>query len=90
MAILEAMAHSLPVVSTRHAGIPEAVREGVTGLLVNEGDTREMAHALVALARDANLRRSMGIAGWNVARERFSWLRERADLQRILGLQAFD
>jgi glycosyltransferase involved in cell wall biosynthesis len=88
VAILEAMAHSLPVVSTRHAGIPEAVCDGVTGLLVAEGDSRAMGDSLVELARDANLRRRMGVAGWNAARERFSWARERADLRRVLRLES--
>jgi len=86
VAILEAMASSLPVVATRHAGIPEAVEEGVTGLLVNEGDTSQMADSLVSLARDARLRRSMGLAGWRVARDRFTWHAERAALHEILGL----
>jgi len=86
VAILEAMASSLPVVATRHAGIPEAVEEGVTGLLVNEGDTSQMADSLVSLARDARLRRSMGLAGWRVARERFTWHAERAALHEILAI----
>lgn len=86
VAILEAMAHSLPVVSTRHAGIPEAVAEGSTGLLVDEGDSRAMADHLIMLARDGELRRRMGRAGWRVARERFTWEKERSDLRRILGL----
>ena len=86
VAILEAMANSLPVVSTRHAGIPEAVSEGATGLLVDEGDSKEMAACLIALARDAKLRRTLGHAGWCVARDRFTWDRERSDLLRILGL----
>jgi len=38
MTIQEAMASGMAVISTRHAGIPEAVREGVTGYLVDEGD----------------------------------------------------
>ena len=40
--IQEAMAHGLAVVSTRHAGIPEAVRDGETGLLVEEGVAKAM------------------------------------------------
>ena len=89
VAILEAMANSLPVVSTRHAGIPEAVSHGTTGLLVEEGDTRSMSDCLLTLARNGTLRQSMGAAGWRVARERFTWERERADLRRILGVDAF-
>jgi glycosyltransferase involved in cell wall biosynthesis len=86
VAVLEAMAHALPVVATRHAGIPEAVAEGVSGYLVPEGDSTAMGERLAALARDPDLRRQMGRAGWERAREQFSWERERTDLRRILGL----
>lgn len=85
--ILEAMAQSLPVVSTRHAGIPEAVRDGLTGYLVDEGDTAGMAERLVTLAANLSLRRQMGEAGWQVAKARYSWERERAELLNVLGLE---
>lgn len=87
VAILEAMGHGLPVVSTRHAGIPEAVVEGETGLLVDEGDTGGMAACLVQLASDPGLRGQFGLAGWQRAKERFTWQRERQDLLKLLGLE---
>ena len=86
VAILEAMAHSLPVVSTHHAGIPEAVADGSTGYLVDEGDVGGMASCLIELARDSDLRQHMGIAGWSRAKAHFSWEREQKDLLKILGL----
>jgi glycosyltransferase involved in cell wall biosynthesis len=86
VAVLEAMANALPVVATRHAGIPEAVLEGATGYLVDEGDTASMADRIVALARDADRRRNMGRAGWQRAGENFSREKERAALLNILGL----
>jgi colanic acid/amylovoran biosynthesis glycosyltransferase len=86
VAILEAMAQALPVVSTRHAGIPEAVVEGSTGLLVEEGDAGAMADCLLTLSKDADLRARLGLAGWRRARERYSWEQERASLLDILGL----
>ena len=87
VAILEAMAHSLPVVSTHHAGIPEAVLEGSTGYLVDEGNIEAMAIRLVKLARDPSLRQRMGIAGWHRAKEHFSWEKEQTELLKTLGLQ---
>lgn len=84
--LLEAMALSLPVVSTRHAGIPEAVLDGFTGYLVEEGDSHGMADRLITLTCDPGLRRRMGEAGWHRAKEHFSWEKERADLLRVLGL----
>ena len=85
-AILEAMVEGLPVVSTRHAGIPEAVEEGVTGFLVAEGDTKGMADKFVELGRQPELRRTMGLAGWSRVRERFSWELEKERLLHVLGL----
>jgi colanic acid/amylovoran biosynthesis glycosyltransferase len=84
VAILEAMAHGLPVVSTRHAGIPEAVLEDVTGFLVDEGDVDAMAHRIVALAKDPDLRHQFGAAGRQRVQDRFSWAAERASLLSVL------
>jgi glycosyltransferase involved in cell wall biosynthesis len=86
VAILEAMANSLPIVATRNGGIPEAVVEGSTGLLVDEGDSKAMAERIVDLARDAALRHRLGHAGWRRAAERFSWDKEREHLLHVMGL----
>jgi colanic acid/amylovoran biosynthesis glycosyltransferase len=86
VAILEAMAHGLPVVSTRHAGIPEAVIHEETGWLVEEGDSRGMGEAIAALAQDPDRRARMGQAAWARARDHFSWQRERSALLTLLGL----
>lgn len=86
VAILEAMANSLPVVATHHAGIPEAVMDGVTGYLVNEGDNVGMAERIVSLSQDSDLRIRMGEAGWRRAKAYYSWERESEDLLRVLGL----
>jgi glycosyltransferase involved in cell wall biosynthesis len=62
-AILEAMALSRPVVATRAGGIPEAVDDGVTGLLVPPHDEAALAAALVTLLRDPLRRTQLGAAG---------------------------
>jgi glycosyltransferase involved in cell wall biosynthesis len=89
VAILEAMAAALPVVSTRHAGIPEVVEDGVTGFLVEERDSGMMAARLVDLARDEHRRVSMGHVGWARVGEAFSWEEEQRRLRELLGLQAY-
>ena len=58
--ILEAGASGLPVVSTRHAGIPDVVIEGETGLLVDERDVAGMAKHMVALVRSPQLAGRLG------------------------------
>ncbi len=60
VAILEAGAAGLPVVSTRHAGIRDAVVDGETGFLVEERDINGMANAMIALLKDKPLARAMG------------------------------
>jgi colanic acid/amylovoran biosynthesis glycosyltransferase len=86
VSILEAMANGMPVLSTRHAGIPEAVLEGETGYLVDEGDSSGMAERLIELGSSPDLRAKMGEAGWRRAAACFSWERERGELLRVLGL----
>ena len=60
VAILEAGAAGLPVVSTRHAGISDAVIHGNTGFLVNEGDIDAMAEYLYQLLANPELASDMG------------------------------
>ena len=60
VALMEAMNASLPIVSTRVGGVPEAVTDGVEGVLVPTEDARALADAVVGLARDAALRQVMG------------------------------
>lgn len=73
-AIQEAMAHSLAVVSTRHGGIPEAVIQGETGLLVDEGDVGGMMRALLEVTSSAFL---LGNAGHEQAIAHHSWACEK-------------
>jgi glycosyltransferase involved in cell wall biosynthesis len=46
MVVLEAMAHGVPVVGTRVEGVPEAIREGIDGVLANPGDAADLASAI--------------------------------------------
>lgn len=83
--VLEAMGHGLPVVAFRSGGAPEMVVNGETGILCDVGDTRAMADAFVALARDETARRRLGTAGALRAREAFSL---RAHVDRMEALLA--
>ncbi len=61
--ILEASASGLPVVSTQHAGIKQAVIDHKTGYLVPEHHIEAMASYMIKLAKDATLAKDKGIAG---------------------------
>lgn len=58
-AILEAMADGLPIVATRHGGVPEVVEDGVSGLLVEDGDAEALGDALLKLGRNGMLLQSL-------------------------------
>jgi glycosyltransferase involved in cell wall biosynthesis len=69
---IEALAGGRPVVATRVGGVPDVVRDGVDGFLVEPGDVDAMADRLAALAADADLRRRMGEAGSADVHQRYS------------------
>ena len=72
IAILEAMARGLPVVSTTIGAIPEQVEDGVSGLLVPPGEPEALAGALARLVSRPAEREAMGAAGHALYRRRFS------------------
>lgn len=67
--MLEAMASGLPVFATRHGGIPEAIENKVSGILVNERDHRALADGLIETAKSPDRLRAMGhVASESVAK----------------------
>jgi len=91
--IMEAMAASLPCVSTRLAGVPEMVIEKETGLLVEPGDFQGTAAAIEELLGDEAKRASYGNAGLARAREVFAKEVTARQLRREVvagGLTGFD
>jgi glycosyltransferase involved in cell wall biosynthesis len=69
--VLEAMAAGLPVVAATTSGLPEAVEDGVTGLLVPASDPESLAAALDRLLADPAMRRRLGEAGRRRVQERY-------------------
>ena len=63
VSVIEASASALPIVSTRHAGIIDAVIEGKTGFLVDEGDIDGMAEHLCQLLENREMAAEMGRQG---------------------------
>jgi len=92
VALLEAAAAGLPVVAARAGGIPEAMVEGRTGLLVDVDDPDELGHALIRLLEDEDLRRRMGAEGraWVKVERSVPVMvrRNRAVYESVLGNRA--
>lgn len=87
-AIAEALASGVPVVSTRHAGIPEHVIEGETGRLVAEGDVEGMAEAFAGLLSDPEAAAAIGNAGRRHAQQHLTRARSDALLRTVMALDA--
>jgi glycosyltransferase involved in cell wall biosynthesis len=69
--IIEAMACALPVVSTRVAGVPEMVEDGVNGFLTGQKDPAALARAMEAILTDREKSKQFGARGRTIAEERF-------------------
>lgn len=86
VAILEAMASGLPIISTHHSGIPEAVDDGITGILVAEHDVGGMAAAMAELLDDPQRSARLGEAGRARVLARFTRDQARDRLRVIMGV----
>lgn len=73
LVVLEAMSAKLPVIAYGVGGIPEQVRAGRTGYLVQRGDVDMMSQCALALARNPVVRSRMGEAGYQRAARAFSY-----------------
>jgi colanic acid/amylovoran biosynthesis glycosyltransferase len=78
--MLEAMASGLPVFATQHGGIPEAIENGVSGVLVPERDDEELARALLDAADDPRFLSRIARSGAEVVHRNFDL---RAQAQRL-------
>ncbi|MEW9668610.1 glycosyltransferase family 4 protein [Ammoniphilus sp. 3BR4] len=70
---IEAMAAGLPVVAANKGGIPESIRHGKTGYLVNPRNSKKMAKYINRLLKNASRRKKMGMAGYRLVVKKFSW-----------------
>jgi len=89
-AILEASASGVPVVGSRAGGIPECVIHGETGLLFEPGNVQELYEQLARLARDASLRKTLGMTGRDFIQREYSLSRMVDDTSRLYRTLAQD
>jgi glycosyltransferase involved in cell wall biosynthesis len=81
---VEAGARGLPVIASNVNGLRDSVLDGVTGLLVPQGDPRALAEAVVGLLGDPELREAMSVAGMDWAAAH-SWERSTNELRIVLA-----
>ena len=83
VSVIESLAASRPVVATRVGGIPDVVRDGVDGFLVDSDDPDALAAPLAELAADPERRARMGEAGRARVVERYAVGRLVDDIDRL-------
>ncbi len=82
--ILEASAAGLPVISTKHAGIPDVIIHDETGLLVEEHDVDGMAKNMIMLLENKEMAKKMGAKGRINIRENFNMARHISVLDELI------
>jgi len=83
VSVIEALAAETPVVATRVGGVPDVVRDGEDGFLVEPGDSEVFAERLAELARDPALRERFGAAGRARVVPRYAVERLVDDIDRL-------
>jgi len=84
--LMEAQSQGLACVATRVSAIPELIRDGETGILVQDTDAPALARALEALISNPARRRALGLAGQSALAERFALEANIEPLARKFGL----
>jgi glycosyltransferase involved in cell wall biosynthesis len=69
LVLIEAMSQGLIVIASKVGGIPEIVEDGISGLLVEPGDSKAIAESIIKIARDSELRKRLVSEGLKVAKE---------------------
>lgn len=82
-ALIEARSAGLPVIATRHAGIPYIVEHGKTGLLAGENKVEELAAHILRLTEDADLRQQLGEKGQEYTLKHLDVAEKEKDLEEI-------
>ena len=83
IALVEASGSGVPVIGGRSGGIPDAVREGETGLLVSSTDPDEAATAITALLEDTAIAHRLATGGRLAVEQFYNWTRVARDLRRL-------
>lgn len=81
--MVEASGSGIPVVGGRSGGVPDAVRDGETGLLVEPTAVEEIAEGVAMLLEDTALAHRLGDGGRRAVEQYYNWDRVAKDLRRL-------
>ena len=90
LSILEAMSAGLPVVATNVGGVSEQIDDGESGILIDPGNSEQLANELKRLLADEKLRKNMGVEGYARFRRDFSSSVMMHNLEQVYaGLKSY-
>ena len=81
---LEAALHNSPSIATKMSGVDEAVLDGTTGILVDDGDIDQLASTIEKLVKDAGLRQQLAQAAKQRAQSEFSCQAQLSKIDQYL------
>ena len=87
LALLEAMATGMPVVTTETCGMADVVQDGINGLLISPADTNALVEAILQLAESVELRRRLGQAAQQ-SMQNYTWDKIAQRVEKIFTLAA--
>ena len=82
-ALLEAMGHGVPCVSTKHSGIPEAVTDGVDGWLIDKADSKVLSAKIEDILSDEKEYSKVSRAAYDKVKDKFSLEACRTQLEQV-------
>ncbi|MDO6758742.1 glycosyltransferase [Tamlana sp. 2_MG-2023] len=85
LAVLEASVAGLPVIATKHAGIPDVIVHNETGLLSDEHDVETMSANMLRVLDDLDFAKQLGAAGKQRILEQFNLQKHLEKLQKAIG-----
>lgn len=83
VAALEASAMEIPVVASRIGGVPEVVKDGKTGFLVEPKNVDELAKAIAKLIENPSLREKLGQEGRKFVKENYNWSKNAQQMEKL-------
>ena len=81
--ILEAFSHKKTVLATAVGGVPEVVKEGETGLLVEPENPEQLKNGIIKLVHSKDLRTEYGLRAFQTVRSDFSFAKQNAELENL-------